>query len=173
MITGRLEHTGIDRLIQKISDRGGDLARPLSSCGEIMLTSISKNFEAQGRYSTVGDVMGGSTRWQKLAPRTVYDRLGGSRAFRRDGRLRKSAQRKYEGMKILQRSGRLAGSFSKLVSGNTLTIGSNVVYAAIHHYGGKAGRKNAVTIPARPILVVQDEDIEDMLDILGRYIFKP
>jgi phage gpG-like protein len=57
------------------------------------------------------------------------------------------------------------------VSGSTLIIGSNETQAAIQNYGGQAGRGRRVTIPARPILVVQDEDIEDMIDILDNYVF--
>ncbi len=38
------------------------------------------------------------------------------------------------------------------VAGNTLTLGSSAIYAAIHQFGGKAGRGKKVTIPARPFL---------------------
>jgi phage gpG-like protein len=35
-------------------------------------------------------------------------------------------------------------------NGFQLTYGSSVVYAAIHEFGGKAGKGGAATIPARP-----------------------
>lgn len=58
-------------------------------------------------------------------------------------------------------SGRLARSFRPNANENifefndkdgnySITIGSKVEYAAIHEYGGKAGRNHASTIPARP-----------------------
>lgn len=75
-----------------------------------------------------------------------------------------------EGMKILQVSGKLASSFAKRVSGNTVTVGSNDIKAAIHNYGGQAGRGRKVSIPARPILVVQNEDIEEMMEVLKRHL---
>ncbi|MFA5751104.1 MAG: phage virion morphogenesis protein [Candidatus Paceibacterota bacterium] len=171
MITARFNDDRIDAALKKIADRGVNLSTPLSACGEILLTSIDKNFESQGRYRSVGDVRGGSTRWQPLAAATVLSRLGGSRAFSKAGTLRKPAQRKLEGLKILQVRGALAASFSKKVSGNSLTVGSNRIYTALQHYGGKAGRGRKVTVPGRPILVVQDEDVERMVGILVRYVF--
>lgn len=171
MITARFDDRRIATALRRIADRGGSLSAPLNSCGEVLLASIDKNFEAEGRYSSPGDIRGGSSRWKPLAASTRLQRIGGSRAFTKKGGLRKNAQRKLEGMKILQRSqGGLASSFTKQVSGNTLTVGSNKTYAAIHHYGGLAGRGRRVTIPARPFLVVQDEDIEDMLDITEKHL---
>lgn len=170
MIKIAFDSSEIDRMVRRIIERGGNLTPALDACGEIMLTSVDKNFEAEGRFSTVGDVRGGSTRWKDLADATKLDRIGGSRAFTKRGDLRKKAKRKLSGLKILQRSGKLAASFSKRTYGNTCEVGSNRVYAAIHHFGGNAGRGRKVKIPARPILVVQDEDEENMLYTLDRYI---
>lgn len=50
----------------------------------------------------------------------------------------------------------------------SVEVGTNVVYAAIHQLGGKAGRKDKrVTIPARPILGVSREDRTELLAIFG------
>lgn len=157
-------------MLRELADRAMNLSAPLAACGEIMLTSIDRNFEAQGRYGAAGDVRGGTNKWQPLARATIISRLGGNRAFTKSGGLSKPAQRKLGGLKILQQRGTLAASFTKQISGNTLTIGSNRVYAAIHHYGGQAGRGKKVFIPARPFLVVQDEDVENMIGVLRRYL---
>lgn len=37
-------------------------------------------------------------------------------------------------------------------------IGSNSVYARIHHFGGKAGRKHSIEIVARPVLGLNTAD---------------
>ena len=171
MIVARFDHAHLDAEIANIINRGRDLTAPLASCGEVMLTSIDKNFEVQGRYASAESMRGGSTRWEPLAESTKRARIGGSRAFTNAGTLRKKARAKLAGLKILQQSGHLAASFSKQVGGNTLTIGSNLIYAAIHNYGGQAGRGHRVTIPARPMLVVQDEDVDDMLEILRKHTF--
>jgi phage virion morphogenesis protein len=41
---------------------------------------------------------------------------------------------------------------------DSVEVGSNMVYSLIHHFGGKAGRKRKVTIPARPFLGVSEQE---------------
>lgn len=164
-------------MLRAIAARGDNLSAPLAACGEIMRTSIDRNFEAGGRFSSAGDVRGGTNRWADLAPSTKRSRISDYR--------------------ILQGRGHLAASFVPVVSGNNLIIGSNLEYAAIHHYGGttkphlilptygkalafptagggkalvKSVRHPGSVIPARPILVVQDQDVDDMVDVLGKHV---
>jgi phage gpG-like protein len=47
-------------------------------------------------------------------------------------------------------TGRLSTSVYQQAAHDSLTIGSKVSYAAIHEYGGMAGRNRKVRIPARP-----------------------
>ena len=56
------------------------------------------------------------------------------------------------GGKTLQDNGHLAASIISKAGSDYALIGSNKVYAAIHHFGGWAGRNNKVHIPARPYL---------------------
>ncbi|AXP61473.1 phage virion morphogenesis protein [Haemophilus influenzae] len=48
-------------------------------------------------------------------------------------------------------------------------VGSNKVYAAIHQFGGKAGRNKRAEIPKRPFLTLTEEDKEDLLDDVQSY----
>lgn len=53
-------------------------------------------------------------------------------------------------------------------------IGPNVEYAAIHEFGGNAGRGGSAKIPARPYMQPSFEDNKaEALNILKRYIFEP
>ena len=177
MITARFESAAVEHRLKRIAERGGNLARPLNAIGEVLLTSIAKNFEDGGRYSTPGSVRGGTNRWHPLAASTLLNR-----------------NRSYGIMNV---SGTLARSFQKTISGNTLAIGTNRIQAAILHGGGKTkphvirprnGKALAFNsigghiiarsvnhpgsdIPARPILVVQDEDVDESLHILDRYLY--
>ena len=99
------------------------------------------NFDAEGR-----------PKWPALSEATVRARLGGSKAYKKDGQLRKSAQRAKGDMKILQDSGLLAGSVHSQFGDDYTMIGAARPYARIHQLGGKAGRGRKVTIPARPYL---------------------
>lgn len=54
--------------------------------------------------------------------------------------------------------GLLRGSMTYLYSDDEVLWGSNMVYAAIHQFGGKAGRNKSVKIDARPFVGVSDDD---------------
>lgn len=65
-----------------------------------------------------------------------------------------SKRAKHEGGKTLQKTGQLAASLTTQSSNDFARIGTNKVYAAIHHMGGQAGRGRKVNIPARPYLPI-------------------
>lgn len=105
-------------------------------------TITDENFEAEGR----------PTKWDELSDVTKFLRLGGKKAYKRDGNLRAAAQRTLEAMKILQVSGKLAGSVHGDAGDDWASIGAWGPYARIQQLGGKAGRNRKVTLPARPYL---------------------
>lgn len=138
----------------------------LKIAGEVMRGSIERTFREQG--SPAGS-------WAPLAASTLKRGKGGA------GRL-----------KLIQ-SGRLKNSISYLMSGNTLVIGTNLVYAHIQQEGGFAGRREPSNkrklghhidhhfgvhgpmkwrrpfIPARPYLVFRPEDPQRMKDAMELY----
>ena len=82
----------------------------------------------------------------------------------------KSARAIADGGRTLTETGRLRGSIAHAVmdAGHTVEVGSNVVYAAIHQFGGRAGRGRRVTIPARPYLGIDERDRDAIARILAR-----
>ena len=54
--------------------------------------------------------------------------------------------------------GHLRDSVTYAVRHGEVMVGSGMVYAAIHQFGGKAGRGRRVNIEARPFLGVNDDD---------------
>ena len=61
--------------------------------------------------------------------------------------------KKQTGRQILIQSGRMARSTRIVtVTNNSVEVGLDPVYAAIHQFGGQAGRGHKVTIPARPYM---------------------
>lgn len=63
--------------------------------------------------------------------------------------------------KTLTDSGTLSSSFTVDASSSEVSVGTNLVYAAIHQWGGKAGRNRSSNIPARPFLPITDSrDLE-------------
>lgn len=65
-----------------------------------------------------------------------------------------ATKRKKRGNKILIQSGLLSQSFTQKVTGSSAQVGTNKQYAAIHQFGGKAGRGKKVSIPARPFMPI-------------------
>lgn len=77
-----------------------------------------------------------------------------------------------ESGKTLVDTGILQNSISVALGSGEVEVGSNIVYAAIHQLGGKAGRGRKVTLPARPFLPdVRGELLRrEAMDILKGHI---
>ena len=88
--------------------------------------------------------------------------------FRQGGRP-KWLGLKYRNGKPLTDTGALRNSLSELYDNDTALVGTNMVYAAIHHFGGMAGRNRKVRIPARPFMTLTNEDKQDLLDDVQDY----
>lgn len=121
-------------LEQKIA-RMKDLRPFHANVGEHLLNSVEDRFDSE----TAPD----GSAWKALSPVTVA--------------LRQKRHGNAE-LTILREWGHLAGSFNYRASHEHVQVGSPVVYAAIHHFGGNAGRGHSVEIPARPILGLSAED---------------
>ena len=63
----------------------------------------------------------------------------------------------------------LMNSITSYYDNNIAMVGTNEPYAAIHQFGGKAGRGRKVDIPARPFLVLTPQDEEDILEDVQAY----
>lgn len=89
-------------------------------------------------------------------------------------------------VRILTESGRLRSSINSRPSQNEVRIGTNVVYAAIHQFGGTISAKGggflsfriggqfvkvrSVKIEARPYLGISTDDREEVKDIVFGFI---
>jgi phage virion morphogenesis protein len=63
----------------------------------------------------------------------------------------------------------LMGSITSDYTNDTAVVGTNEPYAAIHQFGGKAGRGRKTTIPARPFLKLTPEDDADIMEDIQAY----
>lgn len=142
-----------DRELQKtlkgILSRLGNIKPAAELMGEIALESIQTNFEDGGRPK----------KWKPLAESTIADR---------------KRQGKWPG-RILVRQGHAAGllgSIAYTAFNDKVVVHSNKVYARIHHEGGMAGRGRRTKMPARPYMMIQDEDWAEMKDALNAFILQ-
>ena len=63
----------------------------------------------------------------------------------------------------------LMNSITSYYNNDSAEVGTNEPYAAIHQFGGKAGRGRKVDIPARPFLVLTPQDEDDILEDVQAY----
>ncbi|HFC8519093.1 TPA: phage virion morphogenesis protein [Neisseria weaveri] len=76
---------------------------------------------------------------------------------------------KYRNGKPLVDKGDLRNSFSAFSDNDTALVGTNMVYAAIHNFGGMAGRGRKVNIPQREFLTLTNQDKQDLMDDVQDY----
>ncbi|MBF0283596.1 MAG: phage virion morphogenesis protein [Magnetococcales bacterium] len=143
MVEIKIDERPILGLLKKLAAKGGDMTAPFREIAGVMADAVEENFDQQGRPP-----------WTPLAAATIAAR-------QKSGHWPGS---------ILQVHGRLASSITSESDAFRAVVGSNVVYARIHHLGGMAGRGRKVKIPARPYLQLADEDEEEIMDILRRYL---
>jgi phage virion morphogenesis protein len=108
----------------------------MKNIGEIALASVQENFE-----------VGGRPKWQPLAPATIKAK-GHSKPLVASGVLKSVVMK---------------------ATANQVTVGVQPAakdYAAIQHFGGKAGRGGKVTIPARPFMLLQNEDLQEIEELV-------
>lgn len=93
-------------------------------------------------------------------------------------RWEESKRAKKEGGKTLVDTATLQNSLSVSADAGQVTVGSNMVYAAIHQLGGQAGRGHRLHLPARPFLpdvegkVLRTEVLEIVAEHLRRIVRK-
>ncbi|MBI3771465.1 MAG: phage virion morphogenesis protein [Gammaproteobacteria bacterium] len=110
------------------------------------------------------------SKWQPLSYVTKLARIGGRKAFKKRGGLTSRAQRTLGNMLPLIDRGHLMGSITYNVSGDSVAIGTNRKYGAIHQFGDMAGRGRKVKIPARPFLGLSRTDRIEVDHIMRSYV---
>lgn len=138
-----IEDDRLQRTLRKVYRKVKDLSPAMREIAGIMADAVEENFEAEGRPA-----------WPELAEATIAQR---------------TKQGNWPG-KILQRSGGLVDSITAESDETSAVVGTNKRYAAIHQLGGMAGRGNKVEIPARDFLSMGDDDIEEAVEVVERYL---
>jgi len=114
-------------------------------------TSVVRNFEVGGRYDRAGSLRGGTKSWKPVE--------GNSHPLVRSGMLRDSIYSDY--------------------TQNSAEVGTGLEYAARHNFGYEAGSRSDLLTrstvrggrtEARPFVVFQDADMEELLDNTERYL---
>ncbi|WP_306603913.1 phage virion morphogenesis protein [Azonexus sp.] len=153
MFSIEVNDRAVNAALEAIAQRVGNLQPILQGIGEEIME------RAKQRFSTSTGADG--QRWQPNAVATVQalieDVRGKKGGVQKNGNLSKKSQATLAGKKVLIDTGALARQFHVSSNGNSVTVGNSMIYAAIHQFGGQAGRGRKVTIPARPFLPVKQD----------------
>lgn len=157
-----LEGNFNEAFAEKFRNWNPDFSEPLKQCGIQVMRSVDLNFKAEGRPN----------KWKPLSGLTLMNRRSGSGKILQDNAKLKQS--------IVDASKGAAGGIYSLTK-DTLKVGTNLVYANIHQYGGVIKAKNkkylripmgrpgrggkqkfifrkSVTIPQRKFLMIQPQD---------------
>ena len=128
--------------LAELLDRGGNLGPPMREIAGHLLDGVNEAFAREA--SPAGEP------WTPLKPATIRDRR----------------RQRYRAGPILERSGDLGSRILADWDNTSAVVGTNVVYAATHHFGDP--RRG---IPARPFLGVSDDArrviLQAIVDHLG------
>lgn len=139
----KIDNKKVEKALLEIAQKTSNLRPLMKNVAGIMADSTEENFKEEGR-----------PKWKDLSEKT------------------KTARKKtghYPGQ-ILQVSGQLALSVTTQYDDTSAIIGSNKAYAAIHQLGGQAGKNKKTTIPARPYLKLTDDDFDEIISIVEKYL---
>jgi phage gpG-like protein len=141
----------IDKVVNDLASIYTDLSPILIEVAAVIDAAISDNFAEQGRYDGTGtDIFsGGNKKWDALAEST-------KKQYRKKG---------YTLEPTLWRGGSNRLNVAVNIVGNTIAVGSNLKYAAVHQFG--YDKKN---IPARPFVTLTEQDLEDILMKFTKYL---
>lgn len=140
----QLDDQELQRYLNRLAEKTSDLRPLMKNIAGILEDSTEENFNQQGR-----------PKWKELRPSTIKQR---------------SRKRTWPGMILQVSQGGLASSITSYYDNDSAIVGTNKVYAAIHQFGGEAGRNKQVDIPKRPYLKVGDEENAEILIEVQNYL---
>ena len=143
MITIKIDSARLTAMLKRLAASGRDLTPAMRQAAGIVRSAVNDNFEEGGR-----------PKWKDLAKTTIKQR----------------EKRGDTPIRPLIISGDLKGSISPHFDATSAVVGTNHPLAAIHNFGGKAGRGRKVEIPARPFLSLDDDDEEEIEACFAKFL---
>jgi phage virion morphogenesis protein len=158
MISVTFDDQEVKNLLDRLHRKLGDLKPAMNEVGQRYERRLLEGWEAEQAPD--------GTPWK---PTTVLSNTLGfvgteagtkkKKAYTKAGGMTAAFQRYLAEKKILVLSGRMRSRLHYQADAKSMAIGvAGIPYAAIHQFGGKAGRGRKVTIPARPWLAMNTPD---------------
>lgn len=189
----RLDDPAVRRELARLAAQSENLTPVLQEFAQIILRSITKNVQQGGRYTpgALQELRGGGERWAPLAGSTIAERrrLGywPGKILQRTGQGQQSIQVRVDTNRVIVSSNKPYMRAHQF--GATVRVPA---YTRTYYFERvKKGKRTVIRwakkgrhdftrtvrvpgrtfqVPARPWLLLQDEDVEQMLLALRRYI---
>lgn len=149
MIEVTLDDREVRQMFSRLQKRLGDLTPVMEDLGELIVERTKQ------RFARSTDPAG--RPWAPNKPATLARKKGTK--------------------PLIGETKSLMGTLYYRADRASVTVGSPMEYAAIHQFGGQAGRSKKATIPPRPFLPVTEsgqwlgtDDRQAVLDILRDYL---
>lgn len=123
-------------------------APAMLAISETLLDSVEEGFDEEASPET-------GAAWKDLSPATIAQR---------------TKKGSWPGKMLQVSQGGLASSWHSEHSAFHAVAGSNKPYAAIHHFGGMAGKNRKVKIPARPHAQLSPDHKIEVINIISRHL---
>lgn len=147
MIEIKFDSRKVDEALQRLVRAGVNMSPAMQIIAGILDDAVHENFELQGR-----------PKWLGLSASTI-------------------AQREKKGHwpgKVLQQSGALRNSIGTEFGADYAKVGVQKglasKYAAIHQFGGQAGRGRKIKIEPRPFLSITEADEGKIVSEMNNYL---
>lgn len=185
--------------LENMAAKGMKLRPLMATIGNIMVGGVTENFEEEGRPNkwqkrkdftneAYGNQKFDEFSNTKRGKQLMYNSLfgGNKRSTKALDKNKTSIFDRASSNMILNKSTRLKQSITFVANNDSVAVGSSLIYARIHQFGGVIKPKNggclcipvgggrvikvkSVTIPARPYLVITDKENRQIVSTVKDY----
>lgn len=162
MITVTLDDRALKVAIDGLQGRIANMRPALAAAAQVLREAAMQAFDES--RSPDGKA------WPRLKPASIVSR---ARRHSPKGYVKNRARTlaRFANGKPLLDTGQLRNSIQiQRVTDTEAVVGTKLPHAAIHQFGGKAGRGRSVSIPARPYLGWNRDAMREMADVLIRHM---
>lgn len=183
-----VDDTQVKELLTRLKAKMGNMTPVMATIAEFMVTSIQENFLQGGRYSTPGSWIGGPKKWAKLSKKTTIPRRTAKGHWPGailvdQGHFASSITRK-AGKDSAQAGTNIVYATTMHFGAEKGEFGEKTFVQHVKEHIRKSKKTSTVKdpdrtvtmklpwndIPARPVFVLQPEDIVDVTDLINDFL---
>ena len=113
------------KVMERIANKLNNPQPIMEKLGAMAANEVRRNFTVGGRYFSPENPIGGENKWKPLSETTI--------------KIKESMGKKGP-FTILKDDGILMNSIHSKATKDTVSVGTNMVYTALHQFGAKAGQ---------------------------------